>query len=208
MKNNRVKQSVESSQSLDLGENFWNEQYKANTTAWDLGQVSPPLKAYIDQLSNKDLRILIPGCGNSYEAEYLMNEGFTNVTVIDIAPELVERLKTKFHSNLNIRIILGDFFTLKGEYDLILEQTFFCALDPEMRKDYVEAMKSLLRTGGKIAGVLFNIPFEKKGPPFGGSAAEYRSLFENDIEHKIFEPCYNSFPKRADSELFIVLVKK
>jgi len=123
MKNNPVKQSSEQGQSHDLGENFWNEQYKANNTAWDLGQVSPPIKAYIDQLSNKDLRILIPGCGNSYEAEYLMEKGFTNVTVIDIAPELVERLKSKFRSNLNIRIILGDFFTLKGEYDLILEQT-------------------------------------------------------------------------------------
>jgi len=208
MKSNPVKQSAESSQSLDLGENFWNEQYKANTTAWDLGQVSPLLKAYIDQLSDKDLRILIPGCGNSYEAEYLMEKGFKNVTVIDIAPELVERLKSKFRLNPNIRIILGDFFTLKGEYDLILEQTFFCALDPEMRKDYVEAMKSLLRTGGKIAGVLFNIHFEREGPPFGGSAAEYRALFESEIEHKILEPCYNSFPKRADSELFVILVKK
>ncbi|MFA6944987.1 MAG: methyltransferase domain-containing protein [Pedobacter sp.] len=208
MKNNQVKQSAETGQAPDLDENFWNDQYKANTMAWDLGQVSPPLKAYIDQLSDKDLRILIPGCGNAYEAEYLMEEGFTNVTVIDIAPELVERLKSKFRSNRNIRIILGDFFTHKGEYDLIIEQTFFCALDPELRKGYVEVMKSLLRSGGKIAGVLFNTYFEKQGPPFGGSAAEYRSLFENDFELKTYEPCYNSFPKRADSELFVVLVKK
>lgn len=130
-----MKKSAELSRSRDLGENFWNDQYKANTTGWDLGQVSPPLKDYIDQLKNRDLRILIPGCGNSYEAEYLMEQGFTNVSVIDIAPEPVERLRSKFQSNPNIKIISGDFFSHKGEYDLILEQTFFCALDPELRKN-------------------------------------------------------------------------
>jgi hypothetical protein len=48
---------------------------RSNETGWDLGQVSPPLKAYIDQLTDKNLRILIPGCGNSYEAEYLLEKG-------------------------------------------------------------------------------------------------------------------------------------
>jgi SAM-dependent methyltransferase len=201
-------QNFEGITSKELGQNYWNEQYIANTTGWDLGQVSPPLKAYIDQLTNKDLKILIPGCGNSYEAEYLLNMGFTNVNLIDIAPELVERLKSKFKSDLHINIILGDFFSHEGEYDLILEQTFFCALNPDLRKDYVGQMKKLLKKGGKIAGLLFVKEFEKAGPPFGGSEQEYEFLFKNDFELKVFESCYNSFEKRAGSELFVLLVKK
>ena len=89
---------------------FWNNQYNTNTTGWDLGEVSPPIKAYIDQLNNKDLRILIPGCGNSYEAGYLLQQGFTNITLIDIAPILVARLQEKYRNNENIKIIQGDFF--------------------------------------------------------------------------------------------------
>lgn len=208
MKDKIINQSDAQKDSFDLDENFWNEQYKANTTGWDLGQVSPPLKAYIDQLDDKDLRILIPGCGNSYEAEYLVENGFRNITVIDIAPELVKKLKSKFHSSQNIRIILGDFFTHKGEYDLILEQTFFCALDPKLRTNYVKAMNKLLAKGGKLAGVLFDKEFEKPGPPFGGTDKAYRKLFSETFDFKTFEPCYNSFSKRADSELFIILVKK
>ncbi|MDO8993629.1 MAG: SAM-dependent methyltransferase, partial [Daejeonella sp.] len=50
----------------NLNESFWNERYRLNDTGWDLGHVSPPLKTYIDQLTDKNLRILIPGCGNSY----------------------------------------------------------------------------------------------------------------------------------------------
>ncbi|HEY1061124.1 MAG TPA: methyltransferase domain-containing protein [Daejeonella sp.] len=203
-----LSKSAQMNKEPDLDKNFWNERYRSNQTGWDLGQVSPPLKAYIDQLTDKNLRILIPGCGNSYEAEYLLEKGFTNITIIDIAPELVKRLKSKFRSNQNIKIILGDFFTHEAKYDLILEQTFFCALDPKLRKNYVEAMKGLLVKGGKLAGVLFNKEFETQGPPFGGTDTEYLELFRDAFGFRIFEPCYNSFSKRADSELFVILEKK
>jgi 2-keto-3-deoxy-6-phosphogluconate aldolase len=68
-----------------LDEQYWNNRYINNETGWDLRQVSPPLKAYFDQLENKNSSILIPGCGNAYEAIYLAEQGFTNITVIDIA---------------------------------------------------------------------------------------------------------------------------
>lgn len=204
MQNHSVRNSI-SAGELDV--NYWNERYKAKTTAWDMGEVSPPLKAYIDQLTNKDLRILIPGCGNSYEAEYLLQKGFTNISLIDIAPDLIRELKSKFQYNQNIKIIAGDFFKHEGEYDLILEQTFFCALNPALREHYVEAMVNLLPSGGKIVGVLFDREFEQIGPPFGGTATEYRKLFEKNFKLKIFESCTNSFSKRAGTELFMVLKK-
>jgi len=193
---------------LPLGETYWNNQYEANATGWDLGEVSPPLKAYIDQFANKNLRILIPGCGNTYEAGYLLNLGFTNVTVIDIAPALVAQLKEKYKGDPHINIILGDFFHHQGEYDLILEQTFFCALNPPLRKDYVIKMQELLAPNGKLVGVLFDREFEQQGPPFGGCKCQYESLFKPYFVFKTFEPCYNSFVKRAGTELFINLVKK
>ena len=198
---------MENNSTKDLGQDFWNSQYIAQSTGWDLGQVSPPLKAYIDQISDKNLKILIPGCGNSYEAEYLLEQGFNNVNLIDIAPELVDRLKTKFKSKPQINIILGDFFEHEGEYDLILEQTFFCALDPILRKNYVQKMADLLKNGGKIAGLLFSRVFEIAGPPFGGTIEEYQELFKEKFDFKVFDSCYNSFEKRSGNELFVVLVK-
>ena len=191
-----------------LNETYWNSQYNAGSTGWDLGEVSPPLKAYINQLNNKNLRILIPGCGNTYEAEYLLLQGFTNITVIDIAPMLIAQLQQKFASRPGIKIILGDFFNHTGEYDLVLEQTFFCALNPLLRKDYVAKMYELLGANGKLVGVLFNREFEEPGPPFGGYQSQYRRLFEEHFNFITFEPCNNSFVKRAGSELFINLQKK
>jgi hypothetical protein len=132
---------------------------------------------------------------------------FANVTVIDFAPTLVKNLQKKFKNNPNIKIVLGDFFIHQGNYDLIIEQTFFCALPPAMREQYVFKTHQLLSKGGKLAGLLFNKNFEG-GPPFGGSQAEYEQLFKDHFDFLKLELCQNSIFKRANSELFIKFQKK
>jgi hypothetical protein len=189
-----------------LDQNYWDAQYQAQATGWDLGLVSPPIKAYIDSIKNKDISILIPGCGNTYEASYLLEQGFTNVTVIDIAPSLVKIIEEKFITNTNIQVVLGDFFKHEGEYDLIIEQTFFCALPPTMRQKYVWKMHQLLADEGILAGLLFNRTFEV-GPPFGGSKQEYEMLFNNAFDFIKMDVAQDSVVPRANSELFIELQK-
>jgi SAM-dependent methyltransferase len=191
-----------------LDKNYWETRYRLHDTGWDIGAVSTPLKTYIDQLADKNISILIPGCGNAYEAEYLLAQGFTNVTLIDISPSLVEALKKKFtgEDQQKIQIRCADFFTIQSTYDLILEQTFFCALDPGLRKAYVDKMYGLLKPGGKLVGVLFDRDFEG-GPPFGGDKAEYENLFEEKFTIKKMEACYNSIGPRSGTELFIILEK-
>jgi len=189
-----------------LDQDYWDAQYKANTTGWDLGLVSPPIKAYIDTLKDKDIAILIPGCGNTYEAAYLLEQGFTNITVIDIAPTLVKIIEEKFITNTRIQVLLGDFFNHKGEYDLIIEQTFFCALPPTMRQKYVWKMHELLAKDGILAGLLFNRKFEVS-PPFGGSQEEYHLLFKNAFDFIKLEKSDNSIAPRSNSELFFEFKK-
>lgn len=191
-----------------LSAGYWDNRYQQQQTGWDIGHVSTPLKAYIDQLTDKHQSILIPGCGNSYEAEYLLENGFTQLTLIDIAPHLTEKLATKFSAYLGrqLRIITGDFFEMEGQHDLILEQTFFCALSPGLRTAYADKTYSLLKPGGTLAGVLFNRAFEG-GPPFGGSIAEYQQLFQAKFILHTLAPCYNSIAPRAGAEAFIIAQK-
>lgn len=188
-----------------LNEQFWTNRYQQGQTGWDIGYPSVPLQEYINQLGNKELKILIPGCGNAWEAAYLLEKGFTHVTVLDISAELVSRIKERF-AGQPIRILQQDFFEHDEQYDLILEQTFFCALDPLLRPAYVQQIHSLLKPGGKLAGVLFNRFFEG-GPPFGGSKEEYELLFSPLFSIKKMELCYNSIPPRRDTELFFIFQK-
>jgi SAM-dependent methyltransferase len=186
-----------------LDQSYWNERYESGYTGWDIGHVADPLKAYFDQLTNKDLSILIPGGGNSYEAIYLMEQGFTNVTIVDISTVVTERLQKNHAQWLDkgLQIICLDFFDLDRQFDRIIEQTFFCALLPDLREAYAKKMASLLKPGGKIAGVWFNREFEG-GPPFGGDVRDYTTLFSRYFESVDFTPCYNSIEPRKNAEVF------
>ena len=194
---------------MKLDDHYWSNRYLEHTATWDAGGVTTPLKEYIDQLYHKDIELLIPGCGNSYEAEYLLQNGFTNITLIDISTVLCRQLEEKFSASLSkgLTIVCGDFFDHVGQYDLVLEQTFFCALDPSLRNSYMSKMFTLLKPGGKLVGLFFNRAFEG-GPPFGGDKDEYKSLFQKKFAIEIMDECYNSIPARNGAELFIKLVKK
>ena len=44
---------------------YWQQRYQSGLTGWDTGGITTPLKEYFDQLQNRHLRILIPGCGHA-----------------------------------------------------------------------------------------------------------------------------------------------
>jgi len=190
-----------------LDQEFWSQKYQSNQLGWDIGEVSPPIKAYIDQLIDKDVSILIPGAGNAYEAAYLLEQGFKNVKVLDIAEEPLANLKERVPAFPKQQMLQEDFFIHEGQYDLIFEQTFFCALDPSLRVDYIDKMKSLLKPKGKLVGLLFDFRLDSVGPPFGGSEDAYTIDFKKRFRLKTLAPCYNSIKPRLGKELFIIFEK-
>ncbi len=193
-----------------LDESFWNERYSTGQTGWDIGMTSRPIKEYTDSLEDRNIRILIPGCGNAYDAEYFSEQGFNNIHLLDISTELMNHLTLKFKNTSNINLINRDFFSYfpDSKYDLIIEQTFFCSLDPELRESYAKKMQELLKPNGRLVGVLFDRKFEFDGPPFGGSEEEYRKLFGRYFDIKVLDKCYNSIPEREGTESFINLINK
>jgi SAM-dependent methyltransferase len=192
----------------DLTDKYWNNRSETNDFGWDLGEVSEPLAKYIEQLNNKDLKILIPGAGNSYEAELLFNLGFKNVYVLDFAEYPLQNIKKRLPDFPRNHLIQQDFFEHQGQYDLIIEQTFFCAINPNLREEYVKHMKSLLKPNGKLVGLLFNDILNKDKPPFGGNKEEYEKLFFEMLDVKKMEVCYNSIKPREGRELFIIMQNK
>jgi SAM-dependent methyltransferase len=191
-----------------LSKDYWNKRYVENAKGWDIGKVSTPLKVYIDQLTNKSASILIPGGGNGHEALYLYENGFTNITIVDISPIAIASLDKIFAQKgiINIQLICCDFFEIKEAYNLILEQTFFCAIDPKLREAYVKKMSELLHDDGKLVGLLFDTDF-KVSPPFGGNLKEYQKQFAQHFNFIKMEPCYNSIAPRAGNELFFICKK-
>ena len=195
-------------ENRSLDPTFWIEHYEKEHTPWDIGAPSTPLTDYIDQLDNIEQRILIPGAGFAHEAEYLWKKGFENVFVAELAEIPLKSFLSRCPKFPESQILRRDFFEIDDRFDLILEQTFFCALLPGQRERYVHKMYELLNPGGKLVGVLFNFPLTEKGPPFGGSKEHYNDLFHAHFDIITLEPCYNSIPPRAGNEFFIHLRKK
>ncbi|HIP26831.1 MAG TPA: SAM-dependent methyltransferase [Flavobacteriaceae bacterium] len=193
---------------MNLNKDFWSKRYKENQIGWDTGAITTPLKEYIDQLTDKNCKILIPGAGNSYEAEYLHNKGFKQVFVLDLAKEPLDNLLKRVPSFPKKHLLQCDFFDLNQKFDLVIEQTFYCALNPELRDNYVKKMYEIIRGNGKITGLLFQFPLTEKGPPFGGSKQEYIKRFSPYFELKTLETAYNSIKPRVKNELFIIFEKK
>ena len=163
---------------------FWQQRYEQDSIGWDMGEVSPPLKAYIDQLpkSAKEQAILVAGAGNAYEVGYLHEQGFTNVILVDFAPAPIEVFAERYPDFPVEHLICADFFELSPEqyqFDWVLEQTFFCAINLSRRDEYAKKMSELLKPNGKLVGLLFDRAFEKSGPPFGGTKREYHQRFES-----------------------------
>tara|TARA_R110001632_G_scaffold195863_1_gene317534 strand:- start:659 stop:1249 length:591 start_codon:yes stop_codon:yes gene_type:complete len=193
---------------MSLDSNYWEQRYKDQTSRWDLGHISRPIKDYIDQLEDKNISILIPGGGNAYEAEYLWKQGFKNVYIADIAPSPLANLKKRVPDFPSEQLLLTDFFTLDQKFDLIIEQTFFCAINPSLRKNYVQQVKKLLRPKGKLAGLLFDAPLYTDHPPFGGNMEEYKKWFAADFKIHTMATAYNSESDRMERELFIIFHPK
>lgn len=188
-----------------LDKDYWTERYSKGKTGWDLGFASPPLVQYLDQIQNKNIEVIVPGAGSGFEAAYAWGAGFKNIHLLDFSSAPLLRFKASNPSFPTTQVHQQNFFDHVGSYDLILEQTFFCALDPSLRTNYVSKMQSLLKPAGKLAGVWFDREFDFDGPPFGGKVVQYEELFEKYFEVKTIAPCYNSIPERLGSEAFMIL---
>ena len=159
---------------------YWDTRYRQDDTPWTLSVPSPPIVEFIKDL-DRSLRILVPGAGCCPDIKLLCESGFNHVTVCDISQTAINRLSESLGKEHKVTFYCGDFFEMPGTFDVILEQTFFCALEPDYRSRYVDKMYDLLSDEGMLAGLLFNRHFDKPGPPFGGDRDEYISLFSRKL---------------------------
>lgn len=190
-----------------LDAQYWSERYHEGRTGWDIGYASPQLVAFAKEFA-KDARMLIPGCGRAYEAEALHGLGYTEVYIVDWSREPLDDFAQRVPDFPKDHLIQSDFFELDGCFDLVLEQTFFCALSPDLRDRYVAKVHSLLNNGGVLAGLLFDFILTDEGPPFGGSTDEYRQRFADFFNLNRMDRADLSIEPRTGRELAIRFVKK
>ncbi|MFM7814675.1 MAG: methyltransferase domain-containing protein [Flavobacteriales bacterium] len=182
---------------------YWKTRWRDAETGWDVGQVSRPIQRFIDQLTQKDLVILVPGAGSGWEVEYVWRSGFHQVHALDIVPQARDVFAQRVPDFPMEQWHTVDFFSFDMRVDLVLEQTFFCAINPELRQRYAEHMRTLCLPKGRLCGLFFQFPLTDQGPPFGGDDEEYRTLFTPYFRVDRMELCTDSIAPRMGRELWV-----
>ena len=104
-----------------------------------------------------------------------------------------------------------DFFHLperyNGTFDWMLEQTFFCAINPKRRSDYVEIASRVLKRRGMLAALFYETG-EEDGPPFNTSPEQVRKFFEPNFTIQHLEKTQHSIERRRGKEWLGLLVNK
>lgn len=192
---------------MNINKDYWENLYESGHTSWDIGYVSTPIKEYIDQLTNKNIRILIPGAGIGYEVDYLFKKGFQNTFYLDYSKRAINYFKKNCPDFPKSNIINRDFFSINEKYDLIIESAFFTSIIPENREKLATKIYDLLNPKGKYVGVFFNHDFGNEHPPFGAVKETYMELVKELFKIKTFDTAYNSIKPRAGRELFFIFEK-
>lgn len=153
------------------GKAYWEKRFHEGDTPWDLGKATPLLEEALEFLrglpgygtglgSTKSAYVLSAGAGRGADALELVRRGF-NVVAVEWLSPAVETLRKRYEAlgsdiKGSLSIIEGDFFKIEAcKVDFAFEHTFFCALEPGFRTNYVDAMSRWLKPGGVLLGNFF-----------------------------------------------------
>ena len=189
----------------------WQRHYDEGDLGWDLGQVAPPFIRLYESNTIVPGKTLVPGCGRGHEVIYLAENGF-EVTAVDYSSGAVNHLKSTVQERkLKCKVLRMDFFGIdsahNGVYDLLIEQTFFCAISPEQRTSYVSTVARALKQGGMLAGLFYHTG-EEGGPPFNTTREDILKYFSNLFEIQQLSKSQDSAEQRKNKEWLVILVKK
>lgn len=192
---------------------FWEERYQHGEAGWDIGRPAPPLASWLASAEAPPAgrRVAVLGSGRGHEAVLFVRAGH-QVTGFDFAPSAVRDARANAAAaGLDARFEQADIFDLlaryRGAFDLAVEHTCFCAIDPSRRGEYVQVVRDLLASQGQLVGLFF-AHGQPGGPPFTTSRQEVERLFRPRFDIVRLETAHNSVPSRAKQELFALMRKR
>jgi len=180
---------------------FWIERWQKQEIGFHQNEINGYLKKYWDQARalHPDSQVFVPLCGKSRDMLWLKEQGhevlgieLSELAVQDFFVENQLDFEHSEHPHFkpyiseNIELLHGDFFRLQKDdlsaSHLVYDRASLVALPPEMRKQYVKHLSSILPEDVSILLVVMEYPQdEMSGPPFSVPESEVMQLFKNDF---------------------------
>ena len=198
---------------------YWQGRFEQSDTPWQLNRASTVLMEALDELESggfslAEKQVLSPGCGRGVDALEVASRG-ARVLAVDWSSTAVEDLKSRYEALRSschgaVQVVAGDFLAMEPQpVDIVIEHTFFCAIDPSMRKTYAEKIAQWTKPGGFLVGNFFVLGEEVvktlpglsltqrgEGPPFASTVKELHGLLLPNFEEVVLRPAKNPDPDR------------
>jgi len=137
---------------------------KLMDVSWYQSKPTTSLKFIAELDLKKEAKIIDIGAGEGFLADFLLADGFTNLTILDISEEALEHTKLRLGENSkNLTWITADIssFVPKEKYDLWHDRAAFHFLTEETQvQNYLKTLENSINPGGYV--ILGT--FSEKGP--------------------------------------------
>lgn len=189
----------------------WEARYAENDMPWDKGEAAPPLAEYLEH-NNISGHVLVPGCGRGHDVRLLAQQG-AETTGLDLSPSAI-RKATYYDNPSTAHFEVGDLFALPSKwnshFDFVFEHTCFCAIDPSMRPDYVQAVHQALKPGGHLLAIFYVIidDPDPNHPPYPVSIEAIDSFFHSHFETQRAWTPQKAYPSRQGGKEQMRLLRK
>ncbi|KDP29557.1 hypothetical protein JCGZ_19270 [Jatropha curcas] len=158
----------------------WEKCWEQGLTPWDLGQPTPVL-LHLHRTGALPMgRALVPGCGSGHDV-FAIASPERYVVGLDVSGQAIKKAEELSSSSPNANcftFLKADFFTWHPPelFDLIIDYTFFCAIEPEMRARWALKIQDLLKPDGELITLIFPIDDHVGGPPYKVSVSDYEEV--------------------------------
>lgn len=173
---------------------FWASRWQEGKIGFHLDRPNPTLERHWPELVSGPGSVLVPLCGKSHDLDWLARRGHDvfGVEFVEqavqcffeergILPERREAGPVAIYEQGPMHLICGDFFQLQREHvepcDWVYDRAAVVALEPSMRRKYLEKLHSMTKEGAGL--LLINFVHDiGSGPPFSISDAELVRLLD------------------------------
>lgn len=191
----------------------WAARYRSGDTPWDLGGPHPELSVRLQDgrlaPPRPGAKAFVPGAGAGHDALALARRGWA-VTAVDLVVDLAPRVGPELERKGG-RFVVGDAiaFDGAGEFDLVWDHTFFCAMPPARRGDWGRQVESLLVPGGVYSALVFPVgkPAAEGGPPFGMEEAHVLEVLGPLFRLDASGPVSRAVPRRTWREHWLTAIR-
>lgn len=188
--------------------NYWDERYSADDDKqydWyqDYSSLEPYLAPYLKRIP--DYEILIPGCGSSKLGASLYDNGYVNVTNIDVSTVVINQMDSAYSEKEEMEFSVMDAKRLEFIpdqcFDLVIDKalmdTMLCSeTNFEDCQQYLLEMYRILKVGSAFVIISHAAP-ERRLPHITGT------LGEIDVEVvRITKPAVKDLQEETEAQKY------